>query len=210
MQRGQDLRDRDRPRGVRWEKLIWTSTPGIGALLRMLLNPRDLVLKDLERTPPSPSSASKTESHHTAPAKPIPSFFELCPTFTYNHAAPSAASEFRRLCEHRGWEKGNPDQKVAWRDFQNALAKQFNNLYGVDVDNLKLWQRVCSTLKIEPLPGNLEEAQEVSDYPYVPNLSCVKLTYSDRQCSNSTSTSSTSSKGTKARAKSRRLRATSS
>jgi hypothetical protein len=130
----------------------------------MLLNPRDLVLKDLERTPSPSSSASKSGSQHPAPPNPVLSFFELYPTFTYNRAAPSAASEFRRLCEHKGWEKGNADQKVAWRDFQDALARQFNSLYGVDVDNLKLWQRVCSTLKIAPLPANLEDAQEVSNH----------------------------------------------
>ena len=139
-------------------KPIWGSTPGIGALLQMLLNPRDLVLKDLQRSTASP------EPHQSAGPNPILSFFEMYPTFTYNRAAPSSATEFRRLCEHKGWEKGNPDQKIAWRDFQNALARRFNSLYGVDVDNLKLWQRLCSTLKIEPLPANLEDAQEVSDH----------------------------------------------
>jgi hypothetical protein len=142
-------------------KLVYPSTPGAGALLRMLLNPRDLTLKGLKR-----SESEAAESSQPEEVNPVLSFFERYPTFTYNHAAPSAASEFRRLCEHKGWEKGNADQKAAWRDFQDALAKQFNSLYGVRVDNLKLWQRVCSTLRIEPLPGNLAAAQEVSDYTY--------------------------------------------
>jgi hypothetical protein len=88
--------------------------------------------------------------------------FDAYPSFTFNPTAPSSASEFRRLCQDMGWEKGAPDQKKAWRDFQIALAKQFNKLYGTDANNVKAWQRLCSTLKIEPVPGALKDAREVS------------------------------------------------
>ncbi|TEB06252.1 hypothetical protein FA13DRAFT_1723076 [Coprinellus micaceus] len=44
----------------------------------------------------------------------------------------------KALRAQRLGKKENADQKVAWRDFQDALARQFNSLYGVDVDNLKL------------------------------------------------------------------------
>lgn len=92
----------------------------------------------------------------------IASFFDAYPSFTFDPTAQSSASEFRRLWRDMGWEKGAPDQKKAWKDFQIALAKQFNKLYGTDAENVKAWQRLCSTLRIEPAPVGLKDAREVS------------------------------------------------
>jgi hypothetical protein len=98
----------------------------------------------------------------SATANHIVAFFGTYRSFKYDPTAPSAASEFNRLCQQMRWERGGLDQKKAWKDFQVALAKQFNKLYGTDVDNLKAWQRLCSTLKIEPVPKSLKEARWVS------------------------------------------------
>ena len=139
------------------KKLMYASTPGAGALLRMLLNPRASTLRALEHSESAAAEPSQPEG-----TNPILTFFEQYPTFTYDHTAPSVASEFRRLCDHRHWTRGDPSQSKAWRGFQDALAKRFNRLYGVSVDDLKRWQRLCETLKIDPLPETLEDAQEVS------------------------------------------------
>lgn len=42
------------------------------------------------------------------------------------------------------------------------MADQFGRKYGVDMDDLGAWQRLCERLGVNPTPDVLEEAREVS------------------------------------------------
>ena len=57
---------------------------------------------------------------------PLKAFFGRYPGFNYNASEPST-SEFRRLCEHKGWRRNGPEQKAAYEAFSKALANQFNS-----------------------------------------------------------------------------------
>jgi hypothetical protein len=92
---------------------------------------------------------------------PMAAFFALYPSFNYNPANSSAA-EFRRLCRYMDWEMDDNEQKSAWFEFQNAVARLFNGVYGTDATSLQAWQHLCRRVRIDPPPDVLEEAREVS------------------------------------------------
>jgi hypothetical protein len=99
---------------------------------------------------------------------PLLSFFSHFPGFNYNPTK-SSTSEFYRLCRHMRWKRNSPEREEAYRDFSNAMASQFGRKYGVHMDDLGAWQRLCQRLEINPVPDDLEEAREVG----VSKLHCV-------------------------------------
>lgn len=93
----------------------------------------------------------------------IAAFFASYPTFRYNRHAESPGFEFTRLCRHMGWERDDTEQKAAWEEFQNAVAKMFNQTYGEDAKSLEAWQKLCRTLRPDAtVPDSLEKAKEAS------------------------------------------------
>ena len=94
---------------------------------------------------------------------PLLSFFEQYPEFDYNDFEP-ATDEFRRLSQESQWTRDGPDseEKVAYRSFTDALARQFNSNYGEDAGNLESWQVLCENLGIWPVPDDFVEARKVS------------------------------------------------
>ncbi|TEB19285.1 hypothetical protein FA13DRAFT_1744575 [Coprinellus micaceus] len=90
---------------------------------------------------------------------PMAAFFALYPSFNYNPRTHPAA-EFRRLCRYMDWEMDDNEQKSAWFEFQNAVARLFNGVYGTDATSLQAWQHLCRRVRIDPPPDVLEEARE--------------------------------------------------
>ncbi|KAJ3509035.1 hypothetical protein NMY22_g16427 [Coprinellus aureogranulatus] len=93
-------------------------------------------------------------------ALPLRAFFVQYTQFHYQSSR-SATSEFRRLCKTMGWEKKDPNRTEAYMDWSDAMADQFGRKYGVDINDLGAWQRLCERLGIDPVPDVLEEAREL-------------------------------------------------
>ncbi|KAH7318000.1 hypothetical protein B0J17DRAFT_634014 [Rhizoctonia solani] len=83
------------------------------------------------------------------------------PRFQYNYWEP-VIYEFYRMCRTFNWrkpeknEEPNPDFIKAREGFRDALALQFNALYGTDEDDLTSWQNLCCVLNIPKAPEELE------------------------------------------------------
>ncbi|TFK21864.1 hypothetical protein FA15DRAFT_696102 [Coprinopsis marcescibilis] len=111
---------------------------------------------------PYPTSSQKRGKKKGAERRegPLQTFFdEFSPAFVYNPTQP-VKSEYDRLEQFmcavgQHWNKR--DAKIR---FQNALVAQFNKNYGKDVNSLTGWQTLCATLKIVPVPDELEKAKE--------------------------------------------------
>ncbi|KAF8127472.1 hypothetical protein EV363DRAFT_1401177 [Boletus edulis] len=88
------------------------------------------------------------------------------PQFEYN-ITKSASHEFYRLCDEFGWDRDDPERRDAYREFKNALVKQFNEIYGTDEENLAKWQNLCHIVDIDPVPDDLETCREVICGTYV-------------------------------------------
>lgn len=93
---------------------------------------------------------------------PLGDFFSsYYPQFEYD-ATESASHEFYRLCDELGWDCEDAEREQAHRNFKDALVKQFNEIYGMDEDDLGKWQNLCHIVDIYPIPDELEACREAS------------------------------------------------
>ena len=113
----------------------------------------------------------------------LASFFDRFPGFTYNHHNPST-DEFYRLCRFMGWPTHAPTRnsqsdhptglseqtrnawRGAWEDFLDAFIRQFTADYGNDPNDIRVWQALCETLGVLPVPDTLLAAREVCNTLY--------------------------------------------
>jgi hypothetical protein len=99
------------------------------------------------------SLASHNKSHASL-------FFTSYKNFDLNqNAAPT--KEFSRLKKLNGWKDGNKEYDEARKRFANALAKDFNSMYGTDINNLDRWHVLCHILRINPVPEGISACREV-------------------------------------------------
>ncbi|TFK21863.1 hypothetical protein FA15DRAFT_645014 [Coprinopsis marcescibilis] len=89
-------------------------------------------------------------------------FFGQYPSFFYNKDQP-ANIEFGRLCQHMQWcdsdNEPQSEKSTAVRKFQDALVRQFNEVYGTDEHSLEAWQELCRRVGIYPIPETIAEAR---------------------------------------------------
>ncbi|KAI9669194.1 MAG: hypothetical protein M1817_004736 [Caeruleum heppii] len=93
-------------------------------------------------------------------------FFAAYPAFDYSRTA-SSTQEFYRMCDFFLWDRDDFERQIAHDGFKTALVKQFNSLYGTDVDNIKSWQGLCLALEAYPPPEDVHKAKEMFRRKYV-------------------------------------------
>ncbi|KAI9780694.1 MAG: hypothetical protein M1816_002772 [Peltula sp. TS41687] len=91
---------------------------------------------------------------------PLDTFFAQYPAFNYQPNA-SSTEEFYRMCDLFGWDREDFERVAAHDDFKTALVRQFNCLYGTEVDDIQSWRGLCLALQIYPLPDKIVEAKKV-------------------------------------------------
>ena len=92
--------------------------------------------------------------------------------------------QFRILCHRKGWEESKQQKKrwhgeetdeelqkerqekerqkdEAWGLLSNAIAREFNLKYGVDVSDVKAWKGLCEVINMRPIPDKLEDCRKV-------------------------------------------------
>lgn len=65
------------------------------------------------------------------------------------------------MCRFFGWDKEDKERVEAHEALKDAMVKQFNEVYGTDIEDISCWQVLCSVLRIEPIPDELEACREV-------------------------------------------------
>ncbi|KAM5535655.1 hypothetical protein V8D89_010642, partial [Ganoderma adspersum] len=91
----------------------------------------------------------------------IAAFFDMYPTYPYDPAA-SFVDEFNKLNAFFGWPKfpAECDERdLARNRMRDAMVKQFNNVYGTDVDDLVAWQNLCRALEVDPIPSKMRKCR---------------------------------------------------
>lgn len=96
--------------------------------------------------------------------------------FQYDVTMP-ATQQLKQLSQNMT----SQEVKAARNKFGRALAKQFTQTFGDELDSLESWQALCRAVSIDPVPDTLEEAQVVS------NISPFGLSASDQTCTPSSS-----------------------
>lgn len=72
--------------------------------------------------------------------------------------------EFNRMCTFFAWPRYPiecDERDLARRRMRDAMVKQFNNVYGTDVDDLAAWQSLCKALEIDPIPTKMRKCRTV-------------------------------------------------
>ena len=117
--------------------------------------------RDLENARQAFKLAMEKGSEHTeknGATKSLKRFFSRYSEFQYQPAS-SPNSEFNRLCKEYGWEKKLKDAR---REFNLAMKKEFDALYGSDEKDVKNWHKLCYILSIDPVPKCLNGCRAVS------------------------------------------------
>ncbi|CUA75773.1 hypothetical protein RSOLAG22IIIB_11991 [Rhizoctonia solani] len=105
---------------------------------------------------PDPYAISDEELDptQTPEATHVERFFAKCPSFNYN-SSQHIMAEFYRLCASGKLNRGTARQR-----FRDALTRDFNNMYGVDENDLRAWQRLCRVL-VKDIPDEIEDCQKI-------------------------------------------------
>ncbi|EIW62098.1 uncharacterized protein TRAVEDRAFT_117909, partial [Trametes versicolor FP-101664 SS1] len=88
---------------------------------------------------------------------PIRDFFAQYPDFIYDPDAPFF-EEFQRMQRVLHWQREERD--AAREELRSAMVKQFNDMYGTNVDDLESWQLLCTALGMKPPPADVETCQK--------------------------------------------------
>jgi len=90
--------------------------------------------------------------------QPLETFFSRYSKFQYQPQN-SPVTEFNRLCEEYQWEQRGAEKKHARREFNIAMKKEFDSLYGSDEKSINNWYKLCHVLRINPAPKTLKECR---------------------------------------------------
>jgi len=69
--------------------------------------------------------------------------------------------EFYRLSDQYHWDRDDLEKKEAREHLAVAMAKQFNDIYGTDVNDVNSWRKLCQVLAIDPIPEGLKACRKV-------------------------------------------------
>jgi hypothetical protein len=91
----------------------------------------------------------------------IQAFFSQYSTFKYDSSQP-VMSEFYRMCDTTNLTPFKSSKEQAREEIRDALTKDFNALYGTDVNDLGAWQSLCRVLQFDTIPEDLNKCKEVN------------------------------------------------
>lgn len=94
----------------------------------------------------------------TRPPTPIEVFFARFPEYPYDQRRETIL-QFREMSKQFGW--GKSERRRAIDDLHDAIAQQFNDIYGADVKDLHAWQRLCGLVGGGNIPNNIEACRAV-------------------------------------------------
>ncbi|KAG6030201.1 hypothetical protein E4U19_000556 [Claviceps sp. Clav32 group G5] len=87
-------------------------------------------------------------------AGPIDRFFKRYSQFCYDPRS-NVWSEFHRLCEFFGWDKGSKKEEKVGNLLRQALVDEFEAINDRNENDLAVLQRLCQRLEIFPLPKSV-------------------------------------------------------
>ncbi|ELU36581.1 Tyrosinase domain-containing protein [Rhizoctonia solani AG-1 IA] len=122
----------------------------------------DLSTRSDSEPDPYTTSELNTDDEPDPTAEPsathVETFFSKYRSFSFNATQPIMA-EFYRLCAFT-----LVDREKARQGFRDALTRDFNEMYGVDEDDLGSWQRLCRAV-VAKVPDDIEECRKVRCIP---------------------------------------------
>ncbi|KAK0211444.1 hypothetical protein IW262DRAFT_366222 [Armillaria fumosa] len=94
----------------------------------------------------------------TRPPTPIEAFFARYPEYPYDQST-ETMFQFWEMSSQFGW--GETVERESLDDLRDAIAQQFNDIYGADVNDLQAWQRLCGLVGDGNIPDNIAACRAV-------------------------------------------------
>ncbi|KAK0480932.1 hypothetical protein IW261DRAFT_1334956, partial [Armillaria novae-zelandiae] len=89
---------------------------------------------------------------------PIEAFFARYPDYPYDQSR-ETMSQFWEMSSQFGW--GESVRRESLGELRDAIAQQFNDIYGADVNDLQAWQRLCGLVGDGNIPDNIAACRAV-------------------------------------------------
>jgi hypothetical protein len=67
------------------------------------------------------------------------------------------------MCDLFRWDRDDNERMEARELLKDAMTRQFNGIYGTDVNDIDSWRNLCRALDIAPIPDALEACRDVSN-----------------------------------------------
>jgi hypothetical protein len=93
--------------------------------------------------------------------QPLKKFFSRYSRFQYRPQN-SPIAEFDRLCKAYRWEQDGAEENHARYEFNIAMKREFDALYGSDEKDINNWYKLCHVVRIDPVPKTLKKCRAVS------------------------------------------------
>lgn len=65
------------------------------------------------------------------------------------------------MCDHFRWGRESYGKEQARDRLKDALTREFNDIYGTDINDINAWKKLCGVLGINPVPEKLKQCREV-------------------------------------------------
>ncbi|KAI0773917.1 hypothetical protein C8Q74DRAFT_1200046, partial [Fomes fomentarius] len=93
----------------------------------------------------------------------IHEYFAQYPDFGFSVTSPFL-KEFKRLAKAQRWVPDSPRRKKERETLRDAMVKQFNMMYGKDLDDLSAWKALCDALGagrvVDPIPHDISQCRK--------------------------------------------------
>jgi hypothetical protein len=67
-------------------------------------------------------------------------------------------AQFQALSTRMGWS--DQQRQEAFTALQDALAQQFDDIYGTDETDVYCWQGLCQTIEVWPIPADITSCKQ--------------------------------------------------
>lgn len=69
--------------------------------------------------------------------------------------------QFWEMADDFDWDREDPERSKALDGVRDAIAMQFNEFYGGDVNDLVSWQALCQVLRMDDIPDTVDGCKSV-------------------------------------------------
>ncbi|SJL12817.1 uncharacterized protein ARMOST_16248 [Armillaria ostoyae] len=143
--------------------------------------------------PPRRKKAKKTQANPpAATVTPIQAFFAQYPEFSYDPSG-ETMEQFWSMIRQFGWLRDDTRKTEALSGIQDAIAQQFNDIYGGNAGDLGAWQRLWEMVGEGDMPTDINACRaaikrvfvnicDLVDYPATQSLQSQDLSQGECIC----------------------------
>ncbi|KAK0203985.1 hypothetical protein DFS33DRAFT_850485 [Desarmillaria ectypa] len=116
--------------------------------------------------PPRRKKARKRANAPSVTLTPIQAFFAQYPEFSYDPSG-ETMKQFWAMMRQFGWVRDDDNINEALSEIQDAIAQQFNDIYGGNAGDLGAWQRLWEMVGQGDMPTSISACRAAIEGVFV-------------------------------------------